>query len=342
VNTVTLDRSLIVTALRATWPTVDVTGLRPLVGGQWAAMAHLRLAGQPEGVPDDVVLRVAPDPAMGVKELAVQRAAHDAGIVTPRIHLSGASGGPLVGAWSVMDLAAGEPLIGDLDGVAAIRRLPSLFRLIPHHLADTMAAIHRIDAAGVVDRVRAVAPSVSLTVDELWPHLRVASDALADEALAGALDRLQDSQPAPRGAVLCHGDLHPLNLLVDHGTVTVLDWTAAIVAPAAYDVAATWLLLRHPPLVAPAALRPAIGAGGAVLARRFVRSYRHAAPAAPLRDIEWYVGLHAVRVLIDLARWRRDGDARAEHHPWRLVAGGAADALQRASGVRVAPAVPVG
>jgi hypothetical protein len=162
--------------------------------------------------------------------------------------------------------------------------------------------------------------------------------------IAGSIPggRVDEHAPATaRYAVLDGGGARP-QCLVAGRAGTVLDWTAAIVATPAYDVAATWLLLRHPPLVAPAALRPAIGAGGAVLARRFVRSYRRAAPAAPLGDIEWYVGLHAVRVLLDLARWRRDGDARAEHHPWRLVAGGAADALQRASGVRVDPAVPIG
>jgi hypothetical protein len=110
-------------------------------------------------------------------------------------------------------------------------------------------------------------------------------------------------------------------------------------APPAYDVAFTRLLLRHPPLVAPTLLRPAIGAGAAVLARRFVRCYREVAPAADLSDIDWYAGLHAARILIDLSSWRRTGDPRAEHHPWRLVAAGAVNALGRASGARVGPAL---
>jgi hypothetical protein len=49
------------TTLRALWPAVEVKDMRPLVGGEWATKAHLRVAGQPDGVPDDVVLRVAPD-----------------------------------------------------------------------------------------------------------------------------------------------------------------------------------------------------------------------------------------------------------------------------------------
>jgi aminoglycoside phosphotransferase (APT) family kinase protein len=334
---VTIDGQVIEAALRAVWPAVEVKHMRPLTGGQWATMAHLRLAGQADGVPDDVVLRVAPDAAMGAKELAVQAAAGDAGVPTPRIHLTGEAGGPLVGPWSVMDLARGQPLIADLDGAAAIRRLPSLLRQLPRRLADTMAMIHGIDAQPVTERVRVAAPTVALSVDELWTHLRAVSGALDDDALTRALERLRDTRPPHEDGVVCHGDLHPFNLLVDGETVTVLDWTGAVVAPPAYDVAFTSLLLRHPPLVAPAVLGPAIGAGGAVLARRFERCYRQAAPAADLGDIGWYAGLHAARVLIDLASWQRAGDPRAERHPWRLVAAGASRSLRRASGVHVDP-----
>lgn len=335
-------RQTIETALRATWPGVAVTEVRPLTGGQWAAMAHLRLAGRPDDVPADVVLRVAPDAAMGAKELAVQAAAGDAGIATPRIRLTGPAGGPLVGAWSVMDLAVGEPPIADLDATSAIGRLPALLRRLPRQLADTMATIHRIDPQPVTQQVRAIAPTVALSIDELWAHLRAAAGALPRDGLTIALQRLRDSQPPSRGAVLCHGDLHPLNLLIDDGRVTVLDWTGAAVAPPGYDVAFTRLLLRHPPLVAPGPLRPMIGAGAVVLARSFVERYRRAAPAADLGNLDWYAGLHAARILVDLATWRQARDARAERHPWRLVAPGAIEALRRATGVRVHPAVSTG
>jgi aminoglycoside phosphotransferase (APT) family kinase protein len=328
--------SIVTTTLRSVWPAVEVKDMRPLTGGQWATMARLSLAGTPDGIPDQVVLRVAPDAAMGAKELAVQAAANDAGIVTPRIHVTGGAGGPLVGAWAVMDLAPGQPLLAGLDGDAAIRRLPSLLRQLPRRLAGTMAMIHGIDPGPVTERVRAAAPTVAFTVDELWAHLHAASGALADDELTGALERLHDTQPPQHGSVLCHGDLHPFNLLAVGDQVTVLDWTGAVVAPAAYDVALTWLLLRHPPLVASALFRPAISAGAAVMARRFVASYRQTAPAAAdLGRLDWYAALHAARVLIDLARWQRDSDPRAERHPWRLVAPGAAKALTRATGLRV-------
>jgi aminoglycoside phosphotransferase (APT) family kinase protein len=136
---------------------------------------------------------------------------------------------------------------------------------------------------------------------------------------------------------VCHGDLHPFNLLADpDGTITVLDWTAAAIAPPAFDVALTWLLLRHPPLDAPRALRPVIGAGAAILARRFLHAYRDANPDADLAPLDWYAALHSTRVLIDLSMWQRDSDLRAAAHPWRLVAPGAAPAVRRATGIEVA------
>jgi aminoglycoside phosphotransferase (APT) family kinase protein len=140
--------------------------------------------------------------------------------------------------------------------------------------------------------------------------------------------------------VLCHGDLHPINILDDGGGPTVIDWTSAIVAPAAYDVAFTRLLLRHPPLVVPPALRIALAAGSLVLARRFVRRYRAARPAADLRSLDWYTALHAARILVDVTSWWRLDDPRSAHHPYNLAAPAAARLLARTTGIAVP--VPAG
>lgn len=133
----------------------------------------------------------------------------------------------------------------------------------------------------------------------------------------------------------------PFNLLVDpDGSITVLDWTAAAIAPPAFDVALTWLLLRNPPLEAARPLRPVIGVGAAVLARRFLRSYRDTNPSADLRSLDWYLAVHSARVLIDLGLWQRADDPRLASHPWRLVAAGARLAVHRATGISVPTVEP--
>jgi aminoglycoside phosphotransferase (APT) family kinase protein len=332
---VTISAENILEALRCPWPAVALASEpRPLTGGYWATNLHLRLTGTPDHVPDDVVLRVAPQPEMGAKEIAVQSALAEAGAPTPTVHHAGPAGGPLDGAWAVMDLAPGNPLLSGLDGARALRNLPRILTRLPAQLADTMSAIHHVDPARAVNEVRAVAPTVALTVHELWPHLRAGAELASRQELVDALDALSDRMPPLCDEVLCHGDLHPFNVLVDGDRVSVLDWTAALVAPPAYDVALTRLLLRYPPLTSPPALGPAIGAGARTVAGRFVRRYHHANPTADLNDLDWYTALHATRVLIDLATWHRTGDARATDHPWTLIAPGAATELARVSGIR--------
>jgi len=336
VNTVTITDVAVEAALCPTWPEFALTEApTPLTGGQWATMFRLAATGVPVGVPEDLVLRIVPHAEMGAKELAVQRGAADAGVPTPAVRLSGPADGPVGGAWAVMDFAAGAPLLSGLDGTAAVRRFPQIVRRLPGQLADTMAAVHRVDPQPIVDEVRAAAPSVALTVDELWPHLRAAAEMSGEPSLLAATDALMAAQPDQGNGVLCHGDLHPFNALVDGDEVTVLDWTAALVAPPAYDVAFTWLLLRHPPLEAAPALRPVISTAAGVLARRFVRRYRTVDPSADLDRMDWYAAVHAVRVLTDFTAWQRDGNPLAQKHPWRLVAPGAAAVLAGATGIEV-------
>jgi len=153
--------------------------------------------------------------------------------------------------------------------------------------------------------------------------------------LARAVDHLADTRPDATDAVLCHGDLHPLNLLADGERITVLDWTGAVLAPPAFDVAFTALLLRHPPLATPPVLRPALAAGAAVLASRFTRRYTRINPTADLTRLDWYTAVHAVRILAEQARWARTRDPLAGHHPWHLMAPGAARELAGVTGVDV-------
>lgn len=330
----TVSSEQILDVLRGAWPDADLAAEpRPLTGGYWATLLHLRLTGTPADVSDDVVLRVVPHPEMGAKEIAVQAALADAGAPTPAVHLIGPAGGPLGDAWVVMDLAPGDPLLAGLDGAAALRSLPRILARLPAQLADTMAAVHRIDPGPVVERVRSVAPTVALTIDELWPHLQAGAELTQHRYLVDALDALARHTPPQGDVVLCHGDLHPFNLLRDGDRITILDWTAALIAPPACDVAFTRLLLRYPPLAAPPALRPLIGAGARALARRFVGRYLRANPAADLTDLDWYTALHATRVLVDLATWQNTDDPRASTHPWTLVAPGAASELTRITGV---------
>ena len=126
---------------------------------------------------------------------------------------------------------------------------------------------------------------------------------------------------------MCHGDLHPFNVLADADGLTLLDWTGALLADPCFDIALTELLLANPPLPLPAPLTPVARAAGMVLARRFVAAYQRANPSVSLAELGWFRALHSARVLIDDTRLRAEHGPAAGGHPLHLVAPAAAHHL---------------
>jgi hypothetical protein len=116
-------------------------------------------------------------------------------------------------------------------------------------------------------------------------------------------------------------------------------WSAALLAPPAYDVAFTGLLLAEPPVSVPAPLRPVVRAAGAGLARRFRRAYLERT-GTPMDDdvLRWHEGIVCTRALVEVAGWVHEGTvAGRDAHPW-LVSGAAfAGRLEKLTGVHVSP-----
>jgi len=140
--------------------------------------------------------------------------------------------------------------------------------------------------------------------------------------LVGAARWLTDHPPAPAPDVICHGDLHPFNLLADGDRVTVLDWSTALLAPRAHDVAFTSLLLSEPALRVPRWQRPLVRVFGKLLARRFVRSYqRQTTVTVEPGELRWHQAVVCLRALVEAASWVHQGAVGAHAaHPW-LISG---------------------
>ena len=150
------------------------------------------------------------------------------------------------------------------------------------------------------------------------PLARALGDAVTFEGYLGALERrrsraglsglaqpmrwLHEHRPPPDApAVICHGDLHPQNILVEEGRVSgVLDWPNAVIADAAFDVASTRNILRFvPPGLAsvPRALRWLVRVGQPVLAGALpARATGAGAPSTPER-LAYYEVAAAMRAL---------------------------------------------
>ncbi|HEX9526812.1 MAG TPA: phosphotransferase, partial [Streptosporangiaceae bacterium] len=288
---------------------------------------------------DTLVLRIMPDPAMAARETAIQREITRQGFPAPAVRLSGGDDAGVAGAFMLMDRAPGAPALAGLGGIAALRRLPALARRLPATLGHVTAALHALDPAPLRSALAGAGVTAPTDALAFLAALTESADRLGRADLrAGAL-WLARHPPSPTRRVIAHGDLHPFNLLVDGKRWRLLDWTSALIADPAYDLAFTTLMLRHPPLTAPAPLRPAITAAGAVLARQYHKAYRrHGGTIPDQQTLDWYTSLHALRILIELHSWRQD-TARPDHaaHPWTSASPVAANILRRTTGTTVAP-----
>ncbi len=289
-----------------------------LNGGFWAELWSVVLAEVPAGWPDHLVIRIAPDRAPARWEIAAQRATAGQGFSTPAVR---AWGGLEVDdrdrPWCVMDHADGAPLLAGLDGVSAIMRLPSVARRLPDDLARVMASLHGLDPQPLLTAFEGLHDR-PCGVGAVLDHLAETARALDARDETATLERLRATIPGDPDVVICHGDLHPFNVLADGNTLTVIDWTAAQVAPAAFDVAFTSLLIEVPPLQAPPWLQATISFLAGRVARRFRRRYSH------VRDrpidgsaFKWFQDLHSVRLLLEVANWERNGELEAmAGHPF--------------------------
>ncbi|HEV2932388.1 MAG TPA: phosphotransferase [Streptosporangiaceae bacterium] len=308
----------------------------PMSGGFWAELFSLSLANPPDEWPAELVARLMPDPDTARKETIVQSAVAAAGFPTPLVR---ASGGPDCGlgrAFMVMDRAAGGPALSGLDGGLTPAGVLRLLRRVPGLLAGSMARLHALDpdlVRGELERV----PGVMVSVTDLLTTLARFTAEFGRPDLIGAACWLTEHPPAPAPDVICHGDLHPFNLLADGDRVTLLDWSTALLAPRAYDVAFTSLLLSEPPLRVPRWQRPLVRAAGRELARRFVRGYqRQTATTIGSGELRWYQAVVCLRALVEVASWVHQGvaDTRAGH-PWLMSEPAFAGRVATLTGVRI-------
>lgn len=303
----------------------------PLGGGFWADIFTFRLASASPELAGDLVAKVTPSRTHGEREALVQAAVVTQGYPAPTVLASGV--GPRANGWYfVMPRAIGTPPLSAASPGALARAVPSLARHLPALLAELALQLHQLDPAPlrVALRARAEWP---VDVDDLVADLAAVAEGMDDTDLAASIRTMLAARPEPESReVVCHGDLHPLNVIVGPAAATVVDWTAARLGPPAFDVAFTAFLLAHPPIaVGPALARP-LRLAGQWLAGRFVAGYRRRARAAgwdlPADELSWYTKLHAARILVD-AKTRDAGDG----HPYAMLTGPATALLAKARAV---------
>lgn len=232
----------------------------PMAGGFSTASIHaFELEAAPAGLDGPLVLRVlsgSDSEPRWARETLVQGTAARLGFPTPRLRLVGAEAVGLGGPFVVMDRLAGGKLIRWwtawlLAGVGAAWVLGSPWPLLVGHavgcacvglvMARYQRRLHRLPVASV--REACVERGVAFEALSARVWMDTAQRAITAQRLDGyapGLQWLRAHEPAIARAVLCHGDIQPLNFMATWTRVTgILDWELACVADPELDVATT-------------------------------------------------------------------------------------------------------
>ena len=231
------------------------------------------------------LLRASEDPARVQREATALRAAAEAGIDVPAVY-----------GTTTVDGRAGL-IMGRVDGpdlITLMGRRPWMVPRAARIVGTTQARMHGVVAPGDL-------PSVH---DNVHFKIRAATDLpseLADFALA-TLDEL------PAGDRLCHGDLHPGNVLLGRDGPAVIDWTDAARGDPAADLARTWLLLNlgAVPEHMPALIRRLQAFGRGTFSRRYLRAYEDVRPIDRHLVDRWKTVRAADRVFEGIAEERSE------------------------------------
>jgi aminoglycoside phosphotransferase (APT) family kinase protein len=220
-------------------PEVDYAeNLERLQGGYETAIYRFRLSGVQKEVSQSMVLRLYPK-FYGIHnaiwESKVQNVLAQAGYPVARVHFVCTDMNILGGAFFIMDYIPGQTLMSARpDKVVEI-------------LGKTHAALHKIDPMGLIAGLKqAGIHDYVYGLDAHYNNLRERTKNLP-WIQVGVKWLIDQRPPASDQPCVCHGDFHPLNILIKGGEVTgVLDWAGFVIADPAFDVANTLVLMTIP------------------------------------------------------------------------------------------------
>lgn len=250
-------------------PDVELDEVSETSGAGFDSEIHfVSLAGS--DVPEDwrgpLVLRIKPDVDrydIALREMAIQNWCTEAGLPVPQVLEVLEPGQPFDRPTQVMERAPGVMLLD------VLLSSPWRFRSLMGELAGLHAMVHRVDPEGF--------PPGDDLLDRRLALTRYTAEHLDHEPLRRALADVEAIAPRLRGGLptVCHGDFHPLNVVVGPAGLQLIDWTDAGVGDRHGDVARTLLLFSVAWLAAGSpAERLALRAAGPILGRAYRRAYR--------------------------------------------------------------------
>ncbi len=164
-----------------------------------------------------LVLRLFPEyrePEDAVGESEVQNALAGFGFPVPRVHFTCADKAILGGAFFIMEFVEGEDM------------LTAASETFPEKLGELHAALHKIDIEPLIEEQGLSEHELQqLGLDGIYNWLKEAAESNFPWLRKGVEWLLENRPPDPELLSLCHGDFHPMNIMVKDGEVAgVIDW----------------------------------------------------------------------------------------------------------------------
>ena len=246
----------------------------PVEGGYDTAIYRFQLEGASDELAEPLILRVfaGSSPNRAAFESLVQGAVAGVGYPAPKVHFTCTDEAVLGAGFLVMELMPGRPMTD----------LPE--EVMPDMLAEAHLHLHGIDADPIREALESSGFNSSRqSFDNLIRGFTKQVEERRYDWLHDGLEWLKRNRPRkPKRPVICHGDFHPLNLLVEDGRVSgVLDWAGFLLGEPAYDVGTTVFLGQ----VAAPALLPEID--WTRLVSRYLELYLSSSPLEPER-VDYY------------------------------------------------------
>jgi len=261
-------------------------------GGFSNEIVRIRLLDGPPNFSGPLVLRAMHDDDDAMRESVIQHGVAQAGFCAPPVLMRGSSRSPLERPFTISPLVAGKTF----DALLNPTTILSTFRRVPVQLGETMSTLHAIPTKEIAERLAAAGwPAARLDSLAVLSELETQVGQLRTPALLNGVAWLANHKPNFAPPVVCHGDLHPLNLLFEGDrVVAVLDWELARLADPAFDVARTSMLLRLSPAKVPHVPRIAARRMSRRLSKAFVENYRlHR--GVDEGSLQWHEALHCLR-----------------------------------------------
>jgi aminoglycoside phosphotransferase (APT) family kinase protein len=304
----------------------------PISGGFDTIIHGLRLSGRAGDWSGPLVLRIMTRGTSGMRvlrEAAAHAALDTAGFPVPRVLLAEPDPAPLGAPFLIMQRLPGETMwsAAQAQGLAALLA-------IPRRLAEIHARLHRVSG----EALRESAQTFGVDLATMGVDARVEDvGRRIDRAGLGGLSEgarwLVRNRPAPAQAeVICHGDFHPHNIMVEGGRLSgVIDWADVTLAEPTYDIAGLRVIALYADLGVPAWARGPTNMARRLMVSRYMSVYRSAAPL-DTRNLPYYEGIRLLSALAFTGEDRPQAGNpwNAPHIKARLVR-----EFERVSGVRV-------